>query len=122
MITRQVKQKLRGLLIGNIYAGYEPACQGLMMFLTGHHRGGHSEPWEPFSVDQWCQRIAWALKADHYMVFGSYDDVCDGINWGIADTSGTTVEYNKYPGDEPYVYYKILQEMLAKTAARRKGR
>lgn len=31
-----------------------------------------------------------ASKAEHYSIYGSYDDTCDAIQWGIQDTRGTT--------------------------------
>ncbi|MHB1462618.1 MAG: hypothetical protein ACYC1M_15120 [Armatimonadota bacterium] len=123
MGTTQVNDPiLPGKSDGWGYRNYSQSADGKVRFVAPTSGVAPSDPWRHISGEQWRKRIAWALKADHYMVFGSYDDVCDGINWGIADTSGTTVEYNKYPGDDPYVYYKILQEMLADAAARKKSR
>lgn len=122
MGTTQVNDPiLPGKSDGWGYRNYSQSVDGNVRFVAPTKGVSPDDPWRHISAEQWRQRVAWALKADHYMVFGSYDDVCDGINWGIADTSGTTVEYNKYPGDDPYVYYKILQEMLTAAAARKKG-
>jgi sialate O-acetylesterase len=60
--------------------------------------------------------VEWASQATHYSVYGSYDDTCDGIMWGIADTSVTTKDYNHYPnGDDPYVFYNIVKDKLNPT-------
>lgn len=55
--------------------------------------------------------VEWAKQASHYSVYGSYDDTCDGILWGIADTSTTA---NPYPNDgsNPWIYYDILKAIL----------
>jgi len=63
---------------------------------------------------QWKERVDWVAEARHYSVYGSYDDTCDNINWGIHDTKNVTKPNRKYANDDPYVYYSVVKEKLAK--------
>ena len=54
--------------------------------------------------------------AKEYAVIGTYDDTCDSIFWGIADVreSRNPKHVNDATKDDPYVYYNIVKEELAK--------
>ncbi len=82
-------------------------------------QGGVAPPsWFKLSPEAFRTEVQWVKEAEHYSIYGSYDDTCDGILWGIANTknSASTVDdvvyYNKYPNDDPFVYYDILKEEL----------
>ena len=77
--------------------------------------------WYRVDAAEWKRRVEWALGAKEYAVFGSYDDTCDAIHWGISDASGATREchVNASTVDNPYVYYDILKEAL--TGSERKN-
>ena len=119
--TTQVNDPiLPGLSDGWGYRNYSQSVDGKVRFVSPTQGVAPSDPWRHISVDKWRKRVAWGLKADHYVMFGSYDDTCDGINWGIADTKGTDIAYNKYPDDDPYAYYNALKEMLKAHKDRKK--
>lgn len=56
--------------------------------------------WERSTLDQWERKIEWAGQATEYTIFGSYDDTCDSIFWGIADTEQSSSTYKRYPYGE----------------------
>lgn len=68
----------------------------------------------------WCKitpaafrtEVKWASEAAHYSIYGSYEDACDAIFWGIAQTRNSTAAYNKYPVDDPFLYYSIIKEIV----------
>ena len=70
--------------------------------------------WARVNADQWRDRIKWGLRATEYVIFGSYDDTCDAIFWGIADVSKsqTASHINSATVDKPSLYYDILKEEL----------
>ncbi len=70
--------------------------------------------WCRVDADEWKRRVEWAKGAKEYAVFGSYDDVCDGIHWGICDASASTRSYHVNPAtvDDPFIYYNIVKEAL----------
>jgi len=72
------------------------------------------------SRQQWKERVDWATEADHYTVFGSYDDTCDNINWGIHDTKNVTNPNRRYANDDPYAYYNVLKDKLTKSNKHKK--
>jgi len=101
------------------YRNYSGSVDGKVRFACPN--GGVSpDQWHRISGTEWKRRVAWASKADDYSVYGSYDDVCDGIHWGIADTKHTDVAHNRYPGDQPYFYYDILKDFLTEVAGNRR--
>lgn len=67
------------------------------------------------SQQQWKERVSWAAEAEHYSVFGSYDDTCDNINWGIHETKDVTNPNRKHANDDPYVYYNVVKNKLIKS-------
>ena len=82
-------------------------------------QGGVAPPsWFKLSAEAFRTEVQWASEAEHYSIYGSYDDTCDGILWGIADTKNSTATvdgelyWNKYPNDDPFVYYDIVKEAL----------
>lgn len=79
---------------------------------TGLHPGRSTY----ISQQQWIERVNWVTAAEHYSVFGSYDDTCDNINWGIHDTKNVTNPNRKYTNDDPYVYYNVVKNKLIKSA------
>ncbi len=70
--------------------------------------------WYRIDDEAWKERVDWAMEAHHYAVFGSYDDTCDGIFWGISDVSESRSEFHKNSKtiDKPYIYYDILRDKL----------
>lgn len=69
------------------------------------------------TAQEWSDRIDWAMKADHYSIYGSYDDSFDNIQWGINNTkTATTSTQIKYPGNDPYYYYNVLKTKLTSNA------
>ena len=70
--------------------------------------------WKRSTLAQWKQKIEWAGQATEYSIFGSYDDTCDGIFWGIADTKDSKSAYKRYPtGVQPDDYYNALKDYLS---------
>ena len=94
------------------YRNYSQSDDGTVRFASPNGGVHPHDPWYRISEAEWIRRVEWASQAGHYSVYGSYDDTCDGIHWGIADTQGTDVERNKYPEDEPWLYYKVVKERL----------
>lgn len=93
------------------YRNYSQSVDGKVRFVCPDG-GVAPNTWYHIPGEKWKRRVEWAKKAEQYSVYGSYDDTCDGINWGIADTKNTDVKYNKYPGNDPYTYYNILRKEL----------
>ena len=79
---------------------------------AGMHPGSSSF----ISQQQWKERVDWVAEAEHYSVYGTYDDTCDNIHWGIHDTKNVTNPNRKYANDDPYVYYNVVKEKLAKSS------
>lgn len=94
------------------YRNYSQSVDGRIRFASPNGGVHPDDPWYRVSAEVWAQRVAWAKEADHYSIYGSYDDTCDGIHWGIADTKDTERERNKYPNDDPYLYYNVLKQAL----------
>jgi hypothetical protein len=110
--TTQVNDPiLPGLSDGWGYRNYSQSVDGKVRFVSPNG-GVPPQAWYQIGGDDWKRRIEWASQAEHYSIYGSYDDVCDGIHWGIADTQNTNVERNKYPGGDPFLYYNILKNFL----------
>ena len=69
--------------------------------------------WKRSTLDQWKEKVAWAGEASEYCIFGSYDDTCDAIFWGIADTKESKTAHKRYPnGEKPDDYYNVVKEYL----------
>lgn len=64
------------------------------------------------SAEEWAGRIDWAAEAEHYSIYGSYDDNNDNIHWGITNTANNSALQMRYPGDDPYYYYNVLKGKL----------
>lgn len=77
--------------------------------------GGVAQPtWNKISGEEWRKQVMWAKEASEYSVYGSYDDSCDSIFWGIADTSQSKTAHHVYPEPgNPRFYYDILQKELS---------
>jgi hypothetical protein len=93
------------------YRNYSQSVDGKVRFVCPNG-AVVNDTWHRIDGNQWRRRIEWARKSLEYSVYGSYDDTCDAINWGIADTKDTEVKYNKYPGNDPFIYYDILKKEL----------
>lgn len=95
------------------YRNYSQSSDGNVRFACPNGGVPQAE-WYRIDASMWKQRVDWAMKAKHYAVFGSYDDTCDGIFWGIADVSQSDSKYhiNKKTVDDPYLYYNILRDKL----------
>jgi hypothetical protein len=98
------------------YRNYSQSVDGKVRFVCPNGGVHPGDPWYRISKDEWKRRVEWASQAEHYSVYGSYDDTCDGIHWGIANTKDTDVERNKYPDDEPYVYYDAVKKILTRSS------
>jgi hypothetical protein len=113
--TTQVNDPiLPGKTDGFGYRNYSQSVDGKVRFACPNG-GVPPEDWHRISEAEWKRRAEWASQAEEYSIYGSYDDTCDGIHWGIADTKGTDVKRNKYPGDQPYYYYNVLKNILTGT-------
>ena len=78
------------------------------------NEGVHPTQWKRSTLQQWKEKVAWAGQATEYCIFGSYDDTCDAIFWGIADTKESQTVYKRYPNDEaPDAYYNVVKEYLS---------
>ena len=64
------------------------------------------------NAEEWSKRIDWASKAEHYSIYGSYDDNNDNIHWGISNTANNCAPHMRYPGNDPYYYYNVLKKKL----------
>jgi hypothetical protein len=117
--TTQVNDPiLPGTTDGFGYRNYSQNVDGKVRFACPNG-GVPPQDWYRISETEWKRRIGWASQAEQYSIYGSYDDVCDGIHWGIADTRNTDEQRNKYPGDDPYVYYHVLQQILTGNKVRK---
>jgi len=94
------------------YRNYSKSSSGDIRFASTNGGVNPRDPWYKISPDEWRRRIEWASKAEKYSIYGSYDDACDAIQWGIADTKNVTLINDKYPGDDPWVYYNILKQIV----------
>ncbi len=73
--------------------------------------------WKRSTLQEWEEKVVWAGEATEYCIFGSYDDTCDAIFWGIADTRESRNAYKRYPGDEsPDAYYNVVKDYLSDRA------
>ncbi len=79
--------------------------------------------WARVDAQEWKRRVKWALGAKEYAVFGSYDDTCDAIMWGICDVSHSTKPSHVNPSTvgSPAVYYDILKEQLQLSRSHQSG-
>jgi len=111
--TTQVNEPIvPGATDGWGYRNYSQNTNGEIRFASTNGGVNPRDPWYKIGVDEWRRRVEWASKAEKYSIYGSYDDTCDAIQWGIADTKIVTEIKNKYPGDDPWVYYNILKEIV----------
>lgn len=93
------------------YRDRQQNASGTVRFVAasaGMHPGSSSF----ISQQQWKERVDWVAEAEHYSVYGTYDDTCDNIPWGIHDTKNVTNPSRKYANDDPYVYYNVVKEKL----------
>ena len=111
--TTQVNDAiLPGLSDGWGYRNYSQSSDGKVRFVSPNGGVHPKDPWYRISVEAWKKRVEWASKSEHYTVYGSYDDTCDAIHWGIADTKDCSSEIKAYPGHDPYAYYNIVRNQL----------
>ncbi len=103
------------------YRNYSQSADGRVRFVSPNG-GVKPDTWYHISQAEWKRRIEWAKQAEEYSIYGSYDDTCDGIHWGIADTRNTSVTRNKYPDDQPYIYYDTVKELLTGDRSNSSGR
>lgn len=83
------------------------------------NEGIHPSEWRRSTLDQWREKVEWAGEATQYTVLGSYDDTCDAIFWGIADSNGSRNAFKRYPaGEAPDDYYMVVKEYLKRRAER----
>ena len=95
------------------YRNFSESSDGKVRFCAPN-AGVPPQDWARVDAQEWKRRVEWALGATEYAVFGSYDDTCDGIHWGICDVSASGRPYHINPTtvDNPYVYYDILKAAL----------
>lgn len=76
--------------------------------------GGKAGPdtWSRLTPSQFAKEVKWVSQASEYSVYGSFDDACDNIFWGIAQTKDATDPMDRYPVDDPYAYYNIIKATL----------
>ena len=111
--TTQVNDPiLPGVSDGWGYRNYSQSVDGKVRFASPNS-GVSPDEWKRISSEQWVERVKWASEAEEYSIYGSYDDVCDAIHWGIADTKNCNIAFKKYPNDDPLYYYKVVKEVLA---------
>ncbi len=94
------------------YRNYSQSVDGKVRFVSPNGGVAPGDPWYRISETSWKERVEWAREAAHYSIYGSYDDTCDAIHWGIADTRNCDVPLKKYPGDQPYLYYNVVKNAL----------
>ncbi len=71
------------------------------------------ETWHKISGEEWQKQVHWAKQASEYSVYGSYDDTCDSIFWGIADVSKSKSPHHLSPDTtNPRFYYDIVKKEL----------
>ena len=110
--TTQVNSPiLAGKSDGWGYRNYSQSVDGKVRFASPN-KGVPPTDWGRISRDEWERRVRWASEAEEYSIYGSYDDTCDAIHWGIADTKNCNVAHKKYPDDQPYTYYKVVKDIL----------
>jgi len=75
--------------------------------------------WARVDASEWRSRVRWALGAKEYAVIGTYDDTCDCIFWGIADVRGSRnpIHIHESTKNDPYAYYNVVKEEIAKRRA-----
>ena len=58
--------------------------------------------------------MKWVLQATEYAIIGSYDDTCDAIHWGMADSRHSITPYhvNEATVEDPYIYYNIVRKAI----------
>ena len=97
------------------YRNFSESSDGAVRFCAPNG-GVPKKDWYRVDAAEWQRRVEWALGAKEYAVFGSYDDTCDGIHWGICDVRASRSPYhvNETTKDDPYLYYNILKEALKK--------
>jgi len=102
------------------YRNYSQSSDGKVRFCAPNS-GVPKRDWARVDAAEWKRRVEWGGKAKDYVVYGSYDDTCDGIFWGISDVSQSKKDYhiNETTVDNPYIYYDILKDYLTKKGRRR---
>ncbi|MDD3108568.1 MAG: hypothetical protein PHV49_05080, partial [Alistipes sp.] len=77
------------------------------------NEGVAPQTWKRSTLEQWKAKVQWVGEATEYCIFGSYDDTCDAIFWGIADTHASKNAYKRYPnGEKPEDYYNVVKNYL----------
>ncbi|MCK5908166.1 MAG: hypothetical protein KAG37_11260, partial [Flavobacteriales bacterium] len=56
---------------------------------TSPQGGVAPQSWHKVTAEKFETDVKWVSEAAEYSVYGSYDDTCDGILWGIADTKNS---------------------------------
>ena len=99
------------------YRNVSESSDGAVRFCCPN-AGVPPEDWARVDAVEWRKRVKWALGAKEYAVFGSYDDTCDAIMWGICDVSQSSKPCHINPSTvaAPSVYYDILKEQLTGVA------
>lgn len=111
--TTQVNDPiLPGKTDGWGYRNYSQSSDGKVRFVSPNGGVHPNDPWYRISVEKWKERVEWAREAEHYSVYGSYDDTCDAIHWGIADTRDCSSEIKSYPGHDSKSYYQVVKNAL----------
>jgi len=118
--TTQVNDPiLPGASDGWGYRNYSQSVDGKVRFVSPN-AGVPPGEWKRISRENWQNRVEWASEAGEYSIYGSYDDVCDAIHWGIADTKDCKIAFKKYPNDDPYFYYTVVKNILTKNKSGKK--
>jgi len=111
--THQYNQRfVDGPIDGWGYRDKQQNASGTIRFVCPSE-GLHPTTSKRISAQQWKDRVDWASQAEHYSIYGSYDDTCDSIQWGIQDTKNTRPGSKKNPTDDPFMYYNVVKNKLA---------
>lgn len=104
------------------YRNFSQSSDGKVRFCAPNGGIG-PESWMRIDAKEWAERVDWAGDAEHYTVFGSWDDTCDGIFWGIADCSQSNrgYHYHDATASDPYVYYNVVKNYLSSRKPKKSG-
>ena len=101
------------------YRNFMQNASGSVRFASPESGLAPTDPWVRISKEAWKSRVDWCKASSEYSIYGSYDDICDCIHWGICDTKNltSTNTTKKYPDNDPWEYYNIVRSALKPRAA-----
>lgn len=95
------------------YRNYSQSSDGKVRFACPNG-GVPPQDWYRVDDEEWRRRVKWVLQATEYAIIGSYDDTCDAIHWGMADSRHSITPYhvNEATVEDPYIYYNIVRKAI----------